>query len=139
MSGSRVHLPGPVERRVVSERRTASPDRWTAGTPGEATPRSMFDAAAARQSQGDLVGAEDLYSELAAELAETLGPAHADTQRTEYHWAVLCEQLGDYDAAGELYRRVDAGQAAAGMAEDDPDRLRTKMGLVNVLVSALFV
>eukprot|EP01052_Picozoa_sp_SAG31_P011005 SAG31_NODE_613_length_13545_cov_10.972557_9_plen_409_part_00 len=99
----------------------------------DGTPQGRFAAAAARQSSGDLVGAEELYQELAAELARTLGPEHAETRRSEYHWAVLCEQLGDYEAAAELYRRVDSSQCAVGMPDDHPERLRTKMGLVNVL------
>lgn len=48
-------------------------------------------------------------------LAATLGPAHPATRKTQYHWAVLCEQVGDYEAAGHLYRLVDQAQETAGL------------------------
>eukprot|EP01051_Picozoa_sp_SAG22_P022641 SAG22_NODE_5501_length_1003_cov_1.317478_1_plen_162_part_10 len=88
--------------------------------PASLTPRTTFNQAAVAQHTGDFDAAEEFYADLAQHLAETLGPEHPETRKTQYHWAVLCEQVGDYEAAGHLYRLVDQAQEAAGLEPGPP-------------------
>jgi Ca2+-binding EF-hand superfamily protein len=91
--------------------------------------------AAALQKQGDYVGAERLYRELADQHLATLGAADPATLQCQYNLAVLCEHLGEYTEAERLYRTVQVAQAAS-LGENHEATLRTCMGLVNVLAEA---